>query len=580
MERNHKAAASVAAFAALSLALTGCGEGEAAASGLADCETDPVSCNAGERADGGDVTWALDGSWTGWNLTMASDNNAYLNEALAGMWPYVGQFDPEGQWSYNDGLYAAEPELVSEDPVRVRYTLADGASWGDGEPVTARDFRYHWYATSGDDDLCEACTPADTAFGGSVADIEAEGDAVTVTYVDGYANAEWKYTDVLSSPAHIAEEEGFDWAEDPADMADSQDWFSANPPTWSTGPYRITDAEAGDHVIYEPNPDWAGETEPTLDRLTFKVIDGLDSIVTELRQGTIDGASPFSVDVDTITQLEMSDEDVSYRIDGGPNWEHLDLNTENEFLSDPDLRTAVLTAVDVENIISRTAALVQSDAQAKRNHLFRFDSEYYTDRLAATSQGSGDVDLAVDLLEDADYGWDSDGALLTPEGEPVELDIRYTQSNDTRKIISELIQANLTELGIEVDINPIPDADLGPVLFGGEFDLVVFGWSGNPGFVSPANQYWRSDSSSNFGRLDDPELDRTLAELSGTLDLDEAAALADRAVEQVVEDAYVLPIVDTPVVIMVSDRLVNVRDNWASQQRAMYNIAEWGVSES
>ncbi|GAB3997823.1 hypothetical protein GCM10029992_21910 [Glycomyces albus] len=332
-------------------------------------------------------------------------------------------------------------------------------------------------------------------------------------------------------------------------------------------------------MIYEPNPEWAGQTKPTLDKLTFKVIDGLDSIVTELRQGTVDGASPFSVDVDTITQLQMT-EDVSYRIDGGPNWEHLDLNTENEFLADPELRNAVFTAVDVENIIGRTAALVQSDAQAKRNHLFRFDSEYYTDHLVATSQGSGDVELAVDLLDEAGYTWDSEGALLTPDGEAVELDMRYSQSNDTRKVISELIQANLTEIGIEVAIEPIPDADLGPVLFGGEFDMIVFGWSGNPGFVSPANQYWRSDSSSNFGRLDDPELDQTLTDLSGTLDLDGAAALADRAVEQVVADAYVLPIVDTPVVIMVSDRLVNVRDNWASQQRAMYNIAEWGVSES
>jgi peptide/nickel transport system substrate-binding protein len=39
----------------------------------------------------------------------------------------------------------------------------------------------------------------------------------------------------------------------------------------------------------------------------------------------------------------------------------------------------------------------------------------------------------------------------------------------------------------------------------------------------------------------------------------------------------VLPTVDTPVAIMVSEDLVNVRDNWASQQRALYNVAEWGL---
>jgi peptide/nickel transport system substrate-binding protein len=78
--------------------------------------------------------------------------------------------------------------------------------------------------------------------------------------------------------------------------------------------------------------------------------------------------------------------------------------------------------------------------------------------------------------------------------------------------------------------------------------------------------------------LEDPELDTLIAEVNGTLDYDEAAERANLAVQRVVEDAYSLPIVDTPVLIMVSDRLVNVRDNWASQQRAAYNIAEWGVA--
>ncbi len=124
----------------------------------------------------------------------------------------------------------------------------------------------------------------------------------------------------------------------------------------------------------------------------------------------------------------------------------------------------------------------------------------------------------------------------------------------------------------------IPDADLGTVLGEGDFDIINFGWSSDPLFVGAASQYWESGSGSNFGGLEDPELDALIAEVNGTLDYDQAAEHANEAVKRVIEDAYVLPIVDTPVVVMVSDRLVNVRDNWASQQRAAYNIAEWGVS--
>lgn len=578
MERHHKAAVAIAACAALVLA--GCGGGGDQLSSLEDCELEPASCNAGERADGGEITWALDGSWTGWNPTMASDNGSYLSSALAGMWPAPGQFDPEGEYIVNEGLFDSEPHLASEDPIVVEYTLKDGANWGDGHRIGVDDFIYHWYSTSGDDELCAECTPANTARGSAVESITGSGQTVTVTYDDSYSSAEWQYEEVLSFPAHVAEDEGFDWKDDPEDMAESQVWFSGNAPIgWSAGPYTIADAEAGEYVIYEPNPEWAGDTEVTLDKLTFQVIEDLDSIVTELRQGTVDGASPVSVDVDSITRLEDA-EDIDYRVAAGPSWEHIDLNTRGDLLDDQPLRAAVLTAIDVENIISRTSSLVQPDADRRRNHLFRNDAPQFVDHLTATGQGSGDVELAAGILEDAGYTWEPDGKLLTPDGEEVALDYRYTDSKAVRQTTAQLVQANLADLGIEVTLDPIPDAELGGVLFGGEFDIVNFGWSTDPTFIDGASQYWDSESSSNFGGLDNPEIDAVLDQLDNTLDMDQAAELANQAVELAVADAYSLPIVDSPVALMVSDRLVNVRDNWASQERAMYNVAEWGVSES
>lgn len=580
MERHHKAATVLVACSTLALAsaLAGCGAEASAESSLDDCVTEPATCNSGERIDGGEITWAIDGSWAGWNQTMAADNNAYLSEALVGMYPYAGQFDPDGDYIVNEGLFSADPQLVSESPVEVEYNLKDGANWGDGTEISVDDFIYHWYATSANEELCEGCTPANTGYGSSVAEITASGETVTVTYKDDYHSAEWQYEEVLSSPAHVAEAQGFDWKNDPKAMADSQVWFSENAPTWTTGPFEITSAKAGDHVIYAPNPDWAGDTEVTLDKLTFKVIEGLDSIVTELRQGTVDGASPFSVDVDSITQLEGSD-GVSYEVSAGPSWEHIDLNTKNKFLKDQVLRTAVLTSIDVENIIDRTAAYVQSDAERKLSHLFRNDSEFFVDHMSATGQGLGDIEFAVGMLDDAGYTWDEDGRLHTPDGEQVELNYRYTESKASRKTTAELVQANLADLGIDVELKPIPDPELGNVLYGADFDMINFGWSTDPTFVNGASQYWSSASASNFGRLNDPVLDEILDRIGNTLDYEEAAAIANEAIAQVIADAYVLPLVDAPVAVMVNDRLVNVRDNWASQQRAMYNVAEWGVSE-
>src|SRR5690625_2551630 len=97
MERHHKAAAAIAICT--TLVLSGCGTGDTVTeSGLEACTTEPAVCNSGERAEGGEIVWAIDGSWTGWNQTLASDNSAYLSAALVAMWPLTGQFDPEGEY--------------------------------------------------------------------------------------------------------------------------------------------------------------------------------------------------------------------------------------------------------------------------------------------------------------------------------------------------------------------------------------------------------------------------------------------------------------------------------------------------
>ncbi|MCH7232959.1 ABC transporter family substrate-binding protein [Glycomyces sp. L485] len=577
MRPKHRPAAVAALPAAATLVLSACGAGASAGGGgFDDCEDRPVTCNSGERADGGEITWAIDGSWAGWNLSVAADNSAYLNSALAGVRPFEGQFDQEGRWQFNDGLLSADPELVSEDPVQVAYELNPDATWGDGTRIGVDDFVYHWYARSGDESLCAGCTPATTSYGSAVASIDANGSTVTVTYDDGYSSAEWRYEQVLSHPAHIAEDAGFDWREDPEAMKASQDHFSETVPTWTAGPYRITDAELGQFVIYEPNPEWAGSAEVTLDRITLESFDSVDSIITEMRQGTVDGASPVAIGAEHISQLQSAD-GIDFAVAPGPGWEHIDLNTDNEFLSDPALRTAVFQAIDVENIIDRTYANVQTDAQRKRNHLFRGESEYFVDKLSATGQGIGDIELARRTLDAAGYSWDADNRLRTPDDEPVTLSYGYTESRADRAVVAQLVQANLADLGVEIELDPFSSADLGPTLFEGRFDIVAFGWSTSPTFVGGASQYWSSSSSSNFGGLDDEALDEILDRLNGTLDIDTAAEIANEAVAQVIGDAYVLPVIDTPVAVMASDELVNVRDNWASQERALYNIAEWGV---
>jgi peptide/nickel transport system substrate-binding protein len=570
--------AAVLSAAVLMAAAAGCGAGDTSPNaGFQGCALDPVTCNSGERADGGEITWGLDGSWTGWNPTRSAEYTSYTLQVTAPYWPSIGHFDQQGEFVLNEGILAREPELVNERPMTVEYTLNPDANWGDGNPIGVDDFIYNWYARSGSDDRCAGCTPA-AATAAKVAAIE-EGDSpdsVVITYQEDYSSSEWRYEPVLSNPAHIADEQGFEWRTDPAAMNEAEAYFSETVPTWSAGPYKIDDAKTGDYAIFVPNEEWAGPTEVTLDKLTLKSFDSVDSIITELRQGTLDGAAPTSVSAENVAQLS-NENAIAFNIAAGPGWGHIDLNTKNEFLADKALRTAVFQAIDVDELIARTYANVQTDAARKLNHLFRNGSTHFEDHLTATGQGAGDMEMARGTLEAAGYTWDSDGLLHTPDGERVTLDYRYADGSDDRATMASLVQFNLSDIGIQVELRPFAVADLGSTLAESEFDMINYGWTSQPLVVTSANQWWASGSATNYGQNEDPELDALLAELSAESDPEAAAAIANEAVKRVIDDAYVLPTVDTPVAIMVSEDLVNVRDNWASQQRALYNVAEWGL---
>lgn len=577
---RRAAKTSIAAAAAVLLAASACssGDGDQSGVGFEDCEENPVECNSGERIDGGELVWALDSGWTGWTNAKVETYSLPQLTVIDPVSPGHITFQPDGSDELDTSVWEAEPELISEEPMQVEYQLNPDANWGDGTSIGYDDFIWYWYAYSADPEKCEACTPPSDTYGGNVEEIEeTEENTFQVTFREGYTNPEWLYTPVLLHPAHVAEANGFeDWKDDPEVMADSVDYFAENPPLeYSAGPYRMVDAEASDYVIYEPNEDWAGDTEVTLDSLRFEVYEDTDSIFTEMRQGNVHGTAPRHFDPNIIDQLQGAEE-VRYDVAPGSSWEHITMNTRGSVLSDPELRLAVFTAIDVEAINDQVYGHATDETDQKLSHLFPPEDQYFEDFISDTTQGSGDEEAARDILEEAGYEWDDDEALIDEDGDQIEISYRMSSENPAQATTSELVQSYLGDLGINVSIDPFPSADLTSVLGDGEFDMAQFGWTANPLFSTIPNQQWHSESSSNYGGLDNEELDAYIDSVQETFDMDEAAERANSAVETVVDEAYVLPFIHNPALIIASEELVNVRDNWATPTRATYNVAEWG----
>lgn len=584
MIRKKKTVLGLAVAASTALILSACGGGDSddsAGVGFEDCEENPDACNEEERVEGGKVTGVIDSGWTSWNNNRAGERNVYVSQAMAGVFPETTLFKPSGEWEHNPAVFSDEAQMVSEDPLTVEYYLNPDGNWGDGTPITVDDFIYNWYSWSGDPDLCDPdlCVPASTSYGGHVESIEeTEENVITITYEEGHQDPEWQFNEVITFPAHIIEENGFeDWQDDPTVMGESTDYHSENYPTWTSGPYRITDASEGEFVLMERNEDFAGDTEVTLDEIELQVIEDMESIVTEMRQGSVQFASPASIDPDQMDQIETLEE-TRYHVGPGPSWTHIDINTNNEFLQDVALREAFFTAIDVEGIIDRTFGLAVDDVERKTNHIFMNDDDYHVDVFEDSPQGSGDLDEARQILEEAGYEWDDSDNLLTPDGEQVEFNFRAAVDDTIRSDTAEIVQQQVTELGIDLELVSIAAGDLSTVNAESNFDVIIFGWSGSPTFTNAPRQYWHSTSDSNYGNLESDEVDDRIAQISTTNDIDEAAQYTNDVLEALVDEAYYLPIVDAPVVIMADESLTGVRDNPNSSNRGLYAMEEWGYT--
>lgn len=555
--------------------------GEAAAAGLAGCVDDPVGCNAGERADGGSMTWVLNTQPASWSSWSSEGGSVYTLQMLHGVFPHTGGWAPDGNYQFNMDLLAAEPELLGEDPFQYQFEIRDEAVWDDDTPITADDFIVSWkLGTSEDKGHCVGCRPRFTARYDKIATMEgsADGKVVTVTLEEGESDPEWfglfSVEDIGGGfvPAHVAEDNGFD-VDDPEQLGEYFEYLNETMPTFSGGPYVLVEGDFENQVIKEPNLNWYGEDQPTLDTLVMRVINDEGSWAPALSNGEIHGGSPPQMNRDVVTQLQTTP-GVQVQIGPGPSWEHLDFNLANPWFEDRELRRAIFTAIDVEDIASRTVGDVFPDYTLRTNHVFPSTSEHHVDHVTNTGQGSGDVDRALEILEAA--GYELVDGVLSRDGETVGPFRLRSTATTLRATTMELVQSHLDQIGIEVTIETTDD--LGAMLGSADYDIAQFGWSGSPFFSEVPSQQWHSESGSNFGGYSNSEVDELAEQAASATSLEEAAELANAATQLVVDDAYVLPIMDSPVYLYTSEDYVNVRDNTNTSLRGVHNNHQWGLA--
>jgi peptide/nickel transport system substrate-binding protein len=544
---------------------TGGGSGTKGTGAFKDCGANPNTCNSGQAKPGGTVTYTIEKTVSGWNLNTAASNTFDYAEALDGVLPNVFIATPDLKPSLNKNLMVSA-EQTKDTPQTLVYKIKPNAVWNDGTPIGVDDFIYAWYSQNAK--LCPDCGSATTAGYDQIASITGADNGKTVTVVMAKPYADWRYMFGPFYPGHIAAQHGFD--KSPKGTAASMKWFDKVRPAFSAGPYLVTGYVKDTSITETPNPRWYGSPKASLDKLVFRIITDQTQEVPALQNNEVQAIYP-QPNADLV-QKANSLQGVQTWLGKGLQWEHLDLNTKNPFLSDKQLRTAIFTAISRTDIIKRTIGQFVDGAQPLNNHMILPGLPGYKDNTTASGQGSGNIAKAKTILTNAGYtGVGSD--LKTKDGRTVTFRCTYSAGNLLRQQSCQIIQNQLKKLGLNIQLKTTPDLS---ILDKHDFDMVIFAWVNSPFVTQGAFQSFDSKSASNYTQNVDTQADALIEQAGTETDPSKVPALLNQADVLINTDAVSLPLFQKPTFMAARTNVTNIRDD-ATSTGPPYNVEAWGL---
>ena len=289
------------------------------------------------------------------------------------------------------------------------------------------------------------------------------------------------------------------------------------------GPYRVTEWVLKQSITLEPNPNWGG-TPPGIETVKFIIIAEEKTAEIAFEADEIDVTL---VATDAIPRLlENPPDDGILRAFPGTQWYWMGLNVDHPNLQDIRVRRAIQHAVDVETVLEGAWAGVGTRA-------FGIVPPGLTGHRTEGKFMKQDLDAARALMAEA-------GA----EGLKVTL---KTMNLQDRLAAATIVQANLAEIGIEVEVVPVdagPFWNLGLEAEGDEWkdlELWIMAYLDSPD-PSQMAQWYISDQVGvwNWERWSDPEFDELYAAGLAEIDSDKRHEMYIR-MQEIMEDtgAYV-----------------------------------------
>lgn len=390
-----------------------------------------------------------------------------------------------------DSAYAVLPELASswetaEDGLTTTFTLVEGATWHDGQPVTSTDVKYTY------DTIIANASATASSFFSAVESTEAPDAGTFVLHMKQPSASlipflGWYGTFIL--PAHIYD--GTDWTTNPA-----------NQQPVGSGPFKFVSYEPGATIELEANLDYWGEG-PFLDRLVFSIVPDPNTAAQSLINGESDvmTVSPPRSQVATLDETDG----LSVTILPIPSFYYLQMNMNREFTGNLEVRRGISHAINRQQIVDIALSGYGNVA-----------TTFYPTEIPWAA--NTDPDAAVPQYDPA-----AAAAALDAAGFPLDGDTRFKLTfihftlGAEYADIGAVIKQNLEEVGIETEIVALEIGAFSERALAGDFDLNVISGLWGP---DPENLKIRvgTGGAVNTSFYSNPEVDRLLDEGSAITD--------------------------------------------------------------
>ncbi|MEK6267211.1 MAG: glutathione ABC transporter substrate-binding protein [Planococcus sp. (in: firmicutes)] len=410
----------------------------------------------------------------------------------------------ENLFERNPETMELEPKLAEsyENPDELTWVikLKEGIEFQDGTPFNAEAVKYTF------EKLIDPATAAPRASLLEPIDTVTAVDETTVEIKTKYP-----YGPLLAALSHSN-------AAIISPTADEAQDLMQNPV--GTGPFKFESWNQGDQVVLVKNEDyWDGA--PTLDKVTYKVVPEVSTAISMLQTGEVNFID--ALPSEQLSRVESLENVEVTKKDGTPVY-YLTFNHSRERNENPDFRKAVASAINRDAFVEKLNGLGVRSNSVLGPQVFGYDE-------SADEAGTAyDPEAAKQLVEENGFG-----------DEPIKL---LAANRDNFILMAEIVQAQLTEAGFNVEIETMEWATFLDTARAGEYDLTFLSWSNVTSDGSEMlypNFHSDNVGASNRAQYSNPEFDKLVEASRTTVDQDERKQFLDEANQLMLdEDAVVV----------------------------------------